>query len=397
MSRLATLVQQCGWEPLLQAPLMLPEPRYFPDAWTPDEFGAMRLIRRFHRYYCLDALGAELVVYATERPSTLVHSEVHEGAAAYFAGIKDGVAGYGVDERQFDDPIAVTAAVAHEASHAFRFFHGLALSLESELQEEERLTDLTTVFLGAGVLTANATEQFSSGAIAGQSLDGHRWSVSRLGYLSPEAMCFALAVVVSVRGLSKRQRGQVRGALHPNHAKRFQMSVAWLEENVDDLREVLGLSTDAAPCDDPEGLLAEMTAPFEDEHFDEDEGWEGPATDPGPREADIAFRVLPGYERLRFPHAAATVAGVASVYVFSQHVAGALAVAFGFAVAVVVLLGVRGAVRRFGAVRCSNCTGRVTALDVCPECGAAFHGTIRSFDERLAAQEEFEDRLADVG
>ena len=62
---------------------------------------------------------------------------------------------FGVDVEQLGDGLGVTATMAHEVAHAFRSRFGLALTDPERIDEEERLTDLTTIYLGAGVLTTN--------------------------------------------------------------------------------------------------------------------------------------------------------------------------------------------------------------------------------------------------
>ena len=159
LDALADLVDARGFEHFVSSPIVRPAVEFFPDAWTPDVHGVHRLAMRLLRNAGLDDLQVEVEIFAEgEVPEgdPLVRSERHQGAAAWFAGIHDGVVLFGANVQQLGDPLGVTAAMAHETAHAFRCAHALE---EEDLLTEEQLTDLTTVYLGFGVLTTNTLEQ----------------------------------------------------------------------------------------------------------------------------------------------------------------------------------------------------------------------------------------------
>jgi len=97
------------------------------------------------------------------------------------------------DPAGLDDPIALVATFAHELAH-----YRLATVLE-ELpggqSMHEFATDLATVHAGFGLFGANSAFNFRQF----QGVVSQGWSVSRLGYLSPRAWIFALAIFLELR------------------------------------------------------------------------------------------------------------------------------------------------------------------------------------------------------
>ncbi len=215
LGALAALVAARGAEPLLRAPVE-PSPRFFPDAWRPDLAGAHAVLRRVMSYAGLADLGCELLAGDGSRtvPDALPrHSRIHtEGAAAWFWGIAEGTAWFGVDRKGLKDPEHLVAALCHEAAHAYRRRYGL----EGDAAQEELRTDVTTVFLGFGILTTNATSRMrTSGELQG-AVVRHRWSHTSLGYLPPEAMAFLLAAQAVLRRAGWAERRRLAGLLEPN-------------------------------------------------------------------------------------------------------------------------------------------------------------------------------------
>jgi hypothetical protein len=105
---------------------------------------------------------------------------------------------------------AFAGLIAHELAHARLLGEQRADELDMDDAERERLTDLTTVFLGMGVFTANASDDFVK--TAGYSvtpLGGlDDWMLSgrsdeppyQLGYLRPQEFGYALACWSRMRG-----------------------------------------------------------------------------------------------------------------------------------------------------------------------------------------------------
>lgn len=229
----AALITAAGWQGYVSAPLVLPDESSFPERWTADAHGLRRLALRLLAYAGLGELDVSIEVFEGERKIEFDAHGVeqvvgHEGAAAWFAGIEDGVCSFGCEVDQLGDPLGVVAAMAHEVAHAFRRFHAIEVD---DRDVEERLTDLTTVYLGFGVLTANAALRHRShGLDDGMFLLGHTWTRNQLGYLPAAAMCFALALWQLVRGNDEADSKRIHRVLEVNQAAWFKSALASLRK-----------------------------------------------------------------------------------------------------------------------------------------------------------------------
>src|SRR5262249_47131793 len=152
------LLHAKGFAPFVSAPLLEPRVEHFPDPWRPDGLGVERLARRLLGYAGLADLGVEVELFesdvARDKLGSFEGSWAHLAMAAWLAGIQDGRCLFGADARKLATPDVLVGVMAHEVAHAFRHRHELALA---NRDVEERLTDLTTVYLGFGVLTTNAS------------------------------------------------------------------------------------------------------------------------------------------------------------------------------------------------------------------------------------------------
>lgn len=115
-----------------------------------------------------------------------------------------------LDRRVAARPDAFAALVAHELAHARLIGEARTAGLGISPGEEERLTDLVTVHLGMGVLSANATDDYAKaapysvmpvGELTDRMLTGSRDEpLRRMGYLSPQEYGYALACWSASRG-----------------------------------------------------------------------------------------------------------------------------------------------------------------------------------------------------
>ncbi len=184
--------------------ILEPGDRDFPDAWEPTTEGAARLTRRVLRHAGMADHEVEMVGFlhgrdrALDVPGVVSTSAWHDGTAAWFAGIdpETRVCFFGIDLDGLEDAASVVGTMCHEVAHAYRQAHGIAIE-ERDLDEE--MTDLTTVFLGFGLLTANSAYVYRSESLEGRSLGGMQWRHSQRGYLTVAEMAYALAYQVGVR------------------------------------------------------------------------------------------------------------------------------------------------------------------------------------------------------
>lgn len=381
IDELATLMAAVGWERLVSAPILEPTPEWFPDRWSADAGGVRRLARRLLRYAGLERLGVQVSLFHGDRDVVLDSygrpaGERHHGAAAWFAGIEDGVCSFGAEVGQLGDPLGVTAAMAHEVAHVFRRVHAVEVE---DREVEERLTDLTTVLLGFGVLTTNASSRHRSAGGIGV----HSWSHQSLGYLPPQALSFLLAVQARARGLADEQQRALGRLLEANQRGFFEHACRCVERELPDLATRLGVSASATWPEGPD--LRHLCAPL-----GEDEGDALPAEAPVLVHRGVNFgRPVFRIERRRTLRYAG-LAALASLAV--APVLGALSglstLIYVVAAAGVVTAGLAG--RRVCADFCADpdCKALLApGLECCPGCEGTVAGTIKHPDQRLDAAE----------
>ena len=108
-----------------------------------------------------------------------------EAAGLYHNEKVDGKYIIALDEAIVERPDSLIATIAHELSH-------IKLLGEKKLdQNDEMLTDFTTVFFGLGIFNANCAFQFYN------KID--RWGHSKLGYLTIDEWAYALALLAFIR------------------------------------------------------------------------------------------------------------------------------------------------------------------------------------------------------
>lgn len=158
-----------------------------------------------------------------------------------FGGWREGAAGlYQAEGGRFriwieganlDDPLAMVATMAHELGHVHLLGHG---RLSGAVQDHEPLTDLLTVFLGLGVVTANSVireHSWQEGQYAG-------WKIGRRGYLTMPIYGYALALFARSRGedgseWSRELRTDVRTAFKQTMRYLPTLKIASFEEGED--------------------------------------------------------------------------------------------------------------------------------------------------------------------
>jgi hypothetical protein len=86
--------------------------------------------------------------------------------------------------------------MAHELAHVHLLGDG---RITHDEQDHEPLTDLTTVFLGLGIFTANSVVHESRWSADGWS----GWRIGRQGYLSEPMYGYAFALFAWARGETK--------------------------------------------------------------------------------------------------------------------------------------------------------------------------------------------------
>ncbi len=224
-SALATVITARGEAPFLTAPILLPDDACFPDRWTPDAAGVQRLAKRLLAYAGLPQLEVDVEMFTGETDVREVgldgraSATSHAGAAAWFAGIRNGRCQFGAETDQLGDPGGLVGAMAHEIAHAFRRTYRLE---HRDREIEEKLTDVTTIYLGFGVLTTTASARFMTQHHANL---GSSYSHKRQGYLAGEAMAFMLGSQLQVRGYDAETIRWYAKHLPANQAAALRASV----------------------------------------------------------------------------------------------------------------------------------------------------------------------------
>jgi hypothetical protein len=211
---------------LAAAPLVEPTNEWFPEPWAMTATHGHRLAQRLMHYAGLGKLRISLDAYDPEWSEE--DAPWDAGTAGWFAGIEDGRARFGLHVDQFDDPEKAAGVLAHEVAHAWRAHHGLVVG---DRDEEEHLTDLTTIALGFGILTTNNTDRYR----ASGTWDETSWTISSAGYLPPQAMAYALALWCEARG-DDGERRAIEKHLEPNQLACFRAAV----EELGDATALLG-------------------------------------------------------------------------------------------------------------------------------------------------------------
>lgn len=381
LEQLGTLVRARGVAPLVSAPLIEPSPAFFPDPWAGGEASVKRLAQRLLRYAGIEGMPVKVAVLDEG------NAPASGSGGVSFEGLRQGTLEFAVQTAAMRDPLVVVPAMARAVAEAYRRVHRLPIGTEAP---QQRLVDVTAVYLGFGLLTANAALRMAgSGGGWGRRSTRTR---TRLGVLDPQSVGFLLAAQLHVRGLRGKELRAVLRKLEANPAAFVKAAEPVLESEQPPVAERLGLPPREQWPPVPE--LAVLTAPLPDEGDDEDAAPEERKDEergvPGMNAGKPVFRV----ERSK----ALRLAKLLALPVFllgmaaSRMQVGDMHFPTWETGAAAVVLGVLGLVvgrflpdRRCSEPKCGQ------ALDVemtaCPRCGGTIMGVIHHPRERLAAEE----------
>lgn len=218
------LGRMLGASRMTTAPVVLPTDEFFPDFWSPGPDGLQTLFRRVCGYMRVDPARVELEVIPDGVQELIDQVPVWSGSsgrgpAGVHIGGEDGeLPVVAVQSSFLGDPGVVIATLAHELGHVILLGGG---HIAREVEDMEPMTDLSTVYLGFGVFSANASCRFE------QHQDNHRqgWSMSKHGYLSERLYGYALARFAKDRGETDPPWASYLGT---NIGVYFRQSTAWL-------------------------------------------------------------------------------------------------------------------------------------------------------------------------
>jgi hypothetical protein len=364
---LAEYVAQGGAAPLLSPPVV-PGEAAFPDLWEPTTRGLTTLLRRLAWH----AGQPRAIVVIDERlgaPPTQRKPETHVELIAvrareleltsWFVG-EDDVAGTLAHE------LGVAHAVIARSSDHDPYRAPEPPVLEVDPERDLERGSIATVYLGLGVLAANAAyQQYSSAGRFNGAYAPLEYDVLRAGYVPMSELAYLLAVQVVVRGQPAPPPG-----LSPPQRDEVTAWIDALRGRTGELRARLGIAADAR------GEARPTATPFQDaerEHA---------------RRKRIAFRWQT--HRAGEGVIAGVLVAAAAALIAMPH--GLIAFVAGGAV---LGLSVGRAVR---IARCSTCASAV-AIDAaaCRRCGATMYGDIARRSDRLEAEERVIESDGDSG
>jgi hypothetical protein len=188
-ARMRWLADAFGEDRLRTAVVVTPTTEFFPDRWDATEADAEALAERVAGYMGLDF--GEIEVYPYDVPPRAL-PEMNTPHAAGLYEEEDGRYYVGYDAAGLDDPLQLAATFAHEFAHIHLLGHR---RIRGDEPDHELLTDLCCVFLGLGVLVANA------GVHEKTIRDGHfvGWQLARQGYLDLRTFGYAFAAFAHLR------------------------------------------------------------------------------------------------------------------------------------------------------------------------------------------------------
>jgi hypothetical protein len=220
-SRLDQLANLFGMEKLRTAPVILPTPEHFPDPYQGEPADVEPLKERVCGYLGLDPALIDVEVYREALPQGEFYEQDMD-VGCQFEQVGDRFRLL-LDAAHLDTPLVVVALLARELA-LVELVGRQKLPLETH--EQEGLAELYTVFLGLGVLTANASifEKNWHEGDRGNSKMGFR------GALTLAMYGYALARFAWLRG---EQNPAWAKQLRPDVRTPFKAALRYLQETVE--------------------------------------------------------------------------------------------------------------------------------------------------------------------
>jgi hypothetical protein len=190
---------QFGDGPLSQ-PVVLPTHEYFPPPSSGGDAHVAAVVRQVSGYMGLppDQVSVRFTDHYDHAAALTglipgASSNISGAAGTYQAGKAGPV--ITIDRSVIRDPAQLLAVIAHELGHVRLLGEG---RIAADREDGEPLTDLVTVYLGMGILTANAAFDFTHRPDQLRRIGG--WSARHLGYLTEQMFGYGLAAYAVMRG-----------------------------------------------------------------------------------------------------------------------------------------------------------------------------------------------------
>jgi hypothetical protein len=186
---MAWLAEQFGTNRLREVTVVLPTHEFFPDDYSATHAGACVILNRVCSYLAVNAKDIDLRLFEDRNPNS--QGETQQGPVGMYEPV-EGKHRVWVEIKNLHDPLALVATMAHELGHVILLGQH---RVDHDASDHEPLTDLLTVFMGLGVVTANAVIREAYQDYAHWS----RWRISRQGYLTMPMFAYALALFARIR------------------------------------------------------------------------------------------------------------------------------------------------------------------------------------------------------
>jgi hypothetical protein len=192
------LIEEFGADTLRDLRIVLPTEEFFPDRFSADMTSARNILRRICGYMNVDYTDVELRRFTNDdfSPHPLTQIQSAENGACGLYRFYNGKHFVSIESGMLDNPTNLIATLAHELGHAKLIGED---RLDPEYEDNELLTDLTTIFFGLGIFTANSLfnfEQWTNPFFQG-------WQASRQGYMTEEMAGYSLALFSYLRNERK--------------------------------------------------------------------------------------------------------------------------------------------------------------------------------------------------
>lgn len=212
--RMRWLAGKLGLDRLVDAAVILPDQRFFPDPYrgTPDD--ARRIFDRVCGYMKLEPTRFDLEV---------LPGDSMDGAVGLY--YRDERPRIELASAQLSDPERLVATIAHELAHDILLGGGL---ITGEEEDHEHLTDLVPVFLGLGLFVANAPLRDRSSILNGVE----HVRIDAQGYLPSRMLGYALALFAYARGEANPSWASY---LRPDAAQPLKRGLRYLRKTGDSL------------------------------------------------------------------------------------------------------------------------------------------------------------------
>ncbi len=236
LAQLAGLIARHGAARFVEAPLVRPDARDFPDPWSRTLPALRRLLERlfWHAYLDVELVLKDARAGRSAEQAQLLDSDIDVIDAA------NGRAVFQVTAIGNDD---VAGLLAHRVGLAFVKLSPGAPFREARLEPTAADGTLAAIYLGLGVLAANsAIYHRHASELVGRTVQ-YEYKVATAGGLNLDDVTFLLAIQDVVREESQRD---ALGMLSEVAAEWFQAWAAALEPHRAELRAALAL--DDAPA-----------------------------------------------------------------------------------------------------------------------------------------------------